>query len=105
MEAFAWLYFPTNFTASPLELAAQALAIVRVQEFARLNRLALEEREGTHHRDFVLNIPAERMNEILWELDLAGLLQPNQTIAGDRTLHTRLEERFASLTWVDSAEG
>jgi hypothetical protein len=38
---------------------------------------------------------------VLWELDLAGLLKPNQRITGDPALHVKLEERFSSLEWVD----
>jgi len=98
------LHFSIDLTASPLELAAQALAVSRAQEFAEKNGLTVEERERTYHRDFVLSIPADRMNDILWELDLQGLLRPNQVITGDPGLHVVLEERFSWLEWVDGYE-
>ncbi len=90
--------------AAPLSLTAQALTIARVQDFARKNSLTVEERERAYHRDFVLSIPADRLNDILWELDLEGLLRPNQVITGDPSLHVRLEERFSWLEWVDGYE-
>ncbi len=98
------LRFSVDLTASPLQLAAQALAVIRVQEFASKNNLALEEREGPYQRHFVLKIPADRLNNILWELDLQGLLRPNQVITGDPSLHVGLEERFSWLEWVDCKE-
>jgi hypothetical protein len=98
------LHFSIDLTASPLELAAQALAVVRVQEFAGKNHLSVEEREGPYQRHFVLSIPADRMNDLLWELDLQGLLSPNQVITGNPGLHVALEERFSWLEWVDGQE-
>ncbi len=98
------LHFSIDLTAPPLWLAAQALAIVRVQEFAAKNQLTVEEREGPYKRDFVLSIPADRMNDILWELDLQGLLYPNQRMTGNPDLHVGLEERFSWLEWVDGQE-
>ncbi len=98
------LHFSIDLTASPLELAAQALAVSRAQEFAKQNRLTVEERERAYHRDFVLSIPADRLNDILWELDLQGLLVPNQVITGAPDLHVRLEERLSWLEWVDGQE-
>jgi hypothetical protein len=98
------LHFSIDLMASPLELAGQALAVVRVQEFAAKRNLAVEEREGSYQRHFVLSIPADRMNDILWELDLQGLLSPSQVITGNPDLHIRLEERFSWLEWVDGQE-
>lgn len=98
------LRFSIDLTATPLSLAAQALAVARVQEFAAKNDLALEEREGSYHRVFVLSIPAGRMNDILWEFDLQGLLFPNQVITGNPDLHVGLDERFSWLEWVDGRE-
>jgi hypothetical protein len=46
-------------------------------------------------------IPAERLNDVLWDLNLAGLLKPNQRIAGDPVLQPALKERFSWLEWVD----
>jgi hypothetical protein len=42
------------------------------------------------------------MNDVLWDLDLAGLLMPTQEITGPPALLVRLEERFSTLTWVDT---
>lgn len=98
------LHFSIDLTASPLRLAAQALAVVRVQEFAAKSNLTVEEREGPYQRHFILSIPADRMNDILWELDLQGLLSPNQVITGNPNLHVGLEERFSWLEWVDGQE-
>lgn len=47
-------------------------------------------------------IPPDQLNDVLWELDLAGLLTPTQEIMGPPDLHARLEERLSTLTWVDS---
>ncbi len=98
------LHFSIDLTATPLGLAARALAVARVQEFAAKNHLAVEEREGPYHRDFILSVPADRMNDILWELDLQGLLYPNQRITGNPDHHVGLEERFSWLEWVDRQE-
>jgi hypothetical protein len=98
------LHFSIDLTAPALELAAQALAVSRAQEFAKKNSLTVEERERAYHREFVLSIPADRVNDILWELDLQGLLRPNQVITGSPDLHVGLEERFSWLEWVDGQE-
>jgi hypothetical protein len=99
-----YLIFSIDLTASPLELAAQALAIVRMQEFARRKGLKVQEREDVYKREFDLVIPAEGLNEVLYELDLQGLLPPMQEITGSPKLHVKLEERFSTLTWVDANE-
>lgn len=98
------LHFSIDLTASPLKLAAYALVVVRVVEFARRNHPPVEEREGPYHRTLVLSIPADRMNDILWELDLQGLLYRNQRITGNPDLHVGLEERFSWLEWADGQE-
>jgi hypothetical protein len=98
------LHFSIDLAATPLGLAAQALAVARVQDFARRNGLSVEEREGSYQRHYVLSVPADHMNDILWELDLQGLLVPNQVISGASGLHVQLEERFSWLNWVDALE-
>lgn len=96
------LLYTVDHAAAPLELAAQTIAVLRLQEFARRNGLRVEESRRPYRREFALVIPPDRMNEVLWDLDLEGLLGPTQTIAGPAPLHVRLEERFATLTWVNS---
>lgn len=98
------LVFSMDLTASPLELAAQSLTILRVQEYARKHSLTVDEHEAAYSREYVLTVPADRMNDVLWDLDIAGLLRPNQRITGDPALHVKLEERFAALEWVDGEE-
>jgi hypothetical protein len=96
------LVYEIDLTAAPIELAAQSLSIVRVQEYAQRHGLTVEERETAYTREYVLMIPAERMNDILWALDFAGLLKPNQRITADSALSAKLEERFSWLEWVDN---
>ncbi len=91
-----------DFNAQPLDLAAQVLIVSRMQEYAGNRGLTMAEREAAYSREFVLAIPAERMNEVLWDLDIAGLLKPNQRITGNPALHLKLEERFGALEWEDS---
>ncbi|MDR7522826.1 MAG: hypothetical protein QN168_10215 [Armatimonadota bacterium] len=98
------LRFSIDLTAPPLSLAAQALAVSRVQEFVKKNSLTVEERESAYHRDFAVTIPADRVNDLLWELDLQGLLYPTQVISGNSDLHVGLEERFSWVEWVDGQE-
>jgi hypothetical protein len=99
------LHYRLELTASPLELAAQSLAVVRVQEYARKAGLAVEEREAAYNREYLLEIPEDRLNGVLWDLDLAGLLKANQRITGAPGLHATLEERFSWLEWVDREDG
>ncbi|MDQ7842102.1 MAG: hypothetical protein RDU83_13940 [bacterium] len=98
------LCYRIDLTAPPLELAAQALTVARIQEHARTRGLTVDERETAYSREFVLMISAERMNDVLWDLDLAGLLKPNQRITGDPALHVKLEERFSWLEWSDAQD-
>jgi hypothetical protein len=70
------LVYEIDLTAAPIELAAQSLSIVRVQEYAREHELSIDERETAYSREYVLKILAERMNEVLWDLDLEGRLKP-----------------------------
>lgn len=94
------LLYIVDYTATPLDLAAQAIAVMRLQEFAQRIGLRVEEARRPDRREFALVIPANGMNDVLW--DLAGLLTPTQEITGPPGLHVRLEERFATLTRVDS---
>lgn len=98
------LLYSIDLTAPPLELAAQALTVARIQEHARKHGLTVDERETAYSKEYLLTIPAERMNAVLWDLDLAGLLKPNQRITGDPALHVKLEERFSWLEWEDSKD-
>ncbi|MDI6772029.1 MAG: hypothetical protein QME77_05515 [bacterium] len=95
------LLYTVDYTAAPLDLAAQAMAVLRLQEFAHRIGLRVEESRRPNHREFALVIPADGMNDVLWDLDLAGLLMPTQEITGPPALLVRLEERFPTLTWVD----
>ncbi len=98
------LLYVVDYTAAPLDLAAQVLAVLRLQEFAGRTGLRVEESSRPGSREFALLIPPDRMNHVLWDLDLAGLLMPTQEITGLPALHTRLEERFSTVTWIDSDE-
>lgn len=95
------LLYRIDLTVPPLELAAQSLSIVRVQEYARKQDLTVDEREGAYSREYVITIPPDRLNDVLWDLDTAGLLKLSQGITGDPALHVKLEQRFSWLDWVD----
>jgi hypothetical protein len=99
------LIYTMDYTAAPLDLAAQALTTTRLQEFAARTGLSIEEVRKARRREFALVIPPNRLNDVLWDLDLAGLLLPTQQITGPPGLHASLEERFATLTWVDAPAG
>jgi hypothetical protein len=85
----------------PLEIAAQALTVLRVQEYAQRKGLVLEEQHGPTRRQFLLVIPPDEMNSVLDELLFAGLLNPVQEIIGRPAAHLVLHERFSTLTWID----
>lgn len=80
------LLYVVDYSAAPLDLAAQAIAILRLQEFARRTGLRVEESRLPTCREFVLVIPPDRMNDVLWELDLAGLLPVDRLLLGVITL-------------------
>ncbi len=82
-----------KFYAHDENNSAQVGDVVRIEESRRHD-----------HTEFALVIPPDRMNDVLWDVDLAGLLTPTQEITGLAVLHVRLEERFATLTWVDRDE-
>lgn len=98
------LFYTIDFGAAPLKLVAQAIAVMRLQEFARRTGLRVEESRRPDRQEVALVIPPDRLNDVLWGLDLEGLLTPTQEIVGPPALHVQLEERFATLTWVDSDE-
>lgn len=95
------LLYVVDHAAAPVDLAAQVIAVLRLQEFAGRTGLRVEESCRPGCLEFALLIPPDRMNHVLWDLDSAGLLTPTQEITGAPDLHVRLEERFATLTWVD----
>ncbi len=98
------LLYVVDHAAAPVDLAAQVIAVLRLQEFAGRTGLRVEESSRPSCLEFALLIPPDRMNHVLWDLDLQGLLTPTQEITGPPTLHVCLEERFATLTWVDNDE-
>jgi hypothetical protein len=98
------LLYTVDYAAAPLELAGQAIVVLRLQEFARRTGLRVQESRRPDRREFGLMIPPDRMNDVLWDLDLEGLLAPAQEITGPPALHVHLEERFSTLTWVDTEE-
>lgn len=99
------LIYTLDIAAPLLELAARALTILRVQEFARSHGLPIEGTCGLGRRDFLLAIPLDELNGILHELHVEGLLlDPVQPIMGRPAAHIVLEEQFATLTWIDSDE-
>ncbi len=65
------LLYTVDYTAALLDLAAQALAVPRLQEFARRTGLRVEESRRPVCRKFAPVIPSDRMNDVLWDLGLA----------------------------------
>ncbi len=99
------LMYSINIDNSPLELAAQALTVLRVQDYARQKGLTFEETQGqSQQRRFLLTIPLDELNSVLDELLFAGLLLPLQEISGRPSAHTILHERFSTMTWIDELE-
>lgn len=98
------LIYSIDGTGTPLEVAAQALTVLRVQEYAQKKGLSIEEQGEGSRRQFLLEIPLDELNGVLDELLFAGLLLPLQEIHGRAPAHLVLAERFASLTWVDNNE-
>lgn len=98
----ARLLYPANYyQAALLELAAHAVIVLRLHEFAQRTGLPVEEACHAHCREIALVIPPEETNDVLRELDLAGLLMPTQQIAGPLALHGRLQTPLSTLTWDD----
>lgn len=98
------LVYPIDCSGSPLDIAARALSVLRVQKYARRNGFAIEEDEQPRCRRLLLAIPLDELNATLDELSIEGLLHPTQEILGRPSAHTVLRERFSTLTWVDDPE-
>jgi len=79
------LTYSINIDNSPLELAAQALTVLRVQDYARQKGLAFEEIQGQpQQRRFVLAIPLDELNSVLDECSSPGSSSPCKRLADDR---------------------
>jgi len=99
------LIYSIDGMATPLEVAAQALTVLRVQTYAQHKGLAFEELDRqSDRRRFALAIPLDELNGVLDELLFAGFLLPLQEIHGRPSAHTILHERFSTLTWIDEPE-
>ncbi len=68
-------------------MAAQALTVARVQEYAQQKGLTLEKQNGADSRRYLLEIPLDELNCVLDELVFAGLLLPLQEITGRPAAH------------------
>lgn len=93
------LVYEIDCRGSALEIAAQALAMARVKDYAETKRLAVEERNDAGPPQLILTIPVDELNGVLDELLFAGLLHPLQEIRGRPSAQTVLHERFSTLTW------
>ncbi len=91
------LLYVIDYAAVPLDLAAEVITVLRLQEFAGRTGLRIEESSRPGCLEFALLIPPDRMNHVLRELDLADLLTRTREITGPG-LHVHLEERFSTLT-------
>lgn len=86
------LFYTIDFGAVPPELAAQAIAVLRLQEFARRTGLRVEESRRPDRREFALVIPPDRLNDVLWDLDLEGLSPPQAPHIENESAFALLEE-------------
>ncbi|HET8579738.1 MAG TPA: hypothetical protein VFL31_01965 [Nitrospiraceae bacterium] len=72
------LIYTIDCSGLPLEIAAQALTVLQVQEYARRKGFTTEQRHSKCRRQYLLVIPLDELNTVLDELLLAGLLNPRR---------------------------
>ncbi len=98
----ARLFYSVDLSAPSLELAAQALTVARVQEFAHLKDLEVEETapEGAT-RDFILLIPTGQLEDTILELKQQGLARIRQTLVVSLSVHANLPQHILDFFTIE----
>ncbi len=98
----ARLFYSVDLIAPSLEMAAQALTVARMQEFAHLKDLEVEESapDGTT-RDFILLIPTEQLEDTILELKHKGLAKIRQTLVVPLSVRANLPQHILDFFTIE----